>query len=109
VIKAFNNIYAEHLISRARPSTANDRVALPVAGDDSNAKAKVLRLINDLGFDGVDAGTLSESWRQQPGSPVYTKDHDLEGVRQGLLDASRERTPAWRATDASPGDFVNPR
>ncbi|URX62321.1 NAD(P)-binding domain-containing protein [Luteibacter anthropi] len=108
VIKAFNNIYAEHLGKHGRPSTADDRIALPVAGDDPNAKAKVLKLVNELGFDGVDAGTLAESWRQQPGSPVYTTDRDLEGVRQGLLDAQRERTAEWTATANSPGTFDAP-
>lgn len=109
VIKAFNNIYAEHLGKFGRESTAVDRIALPVAGDNSNAKAKILKLVEELGFDGVDAGPLSESWRQQPGSPVYCKDRSLEGVRQGLLDAVRERKPEWRATEDSPGDFNSPR
>lgn len=109
VIKAFNNIYAEHLGKFGRESTAVDRIALPVAGDNSNAKAKILKLVEELGFDGVDAGPLSESWRQQPGSPVYCKDRSLEGVRQGLLDAVRERKPEWRATETSPGDFNSPR
>jgi predicted dinucleotide-binding enzyme len=109
VIKAFNNIYAEHLGTLGKPATAEGRIALPVAGDDPNAKAKVLRLVDELGFDGVDAGTLADSWRQQPGSPVYTADRDLEGVRQGLLDAQRERRPEWKATPQSPGTFDEPR
>jgi predicted dinucleotide-binding enzyme len=109
VIKAFNNIYAKRLGGAGKPGTDRDRVALPVAGDDPNAKATVLKLVGELGFDGVDAGPLSESWRQQPGSPVYTADRDLEGVRQGLLDASRERTDAWRATPDSPGTYDAPR
>ncbi|KAG9613725.1 hypothetical protein KCV01_g993, partial [Aureobasidium melanogenum] len=102
VIKAFNNIYAEHLGTRGRSGTAERRIALPVAGDDPNAKAKVLKLVDALGFDGVDAGTLADSWRQQPGTPVYTTDRDIEGVRQGLLDARRERTPQWTASERSP-------
>lgn len=109
VIKAFNNIYAEHLGKRGKPSTAESRIALPVAGDDVNAKATVLKLVDELGFDGVDAGTLSESWKQQPGSPVYGTDRDLEGVRQALLDAPRERTPQWRATPDSPGTYDAPK
>ncbi|WP_331544742.1 NADPH-dependent F420 reductase [Luteibacter sp.] len=109
VIKAFNNIYAEHLGTLGKPSTAEERIALPVSGDDENAKAKVLKLIDELGFDGVDAGSLSDSWRQQPGSPVYGADRDQEGVRQGLLDAQRERSPEWRATEHSPGTFEAPR
>jgi predicted dinucleotide-binding enzyme len=104
VIKAFNTIHAEHLGSMGTSSTAERRIALPVAGDDPNAKAKVLKLIDDIGFDGVDAGTLAESWRQQPGSPVYGSNRDLEGVRQGLLDAHRDRLPEWRANANSPGD-----
>jgi predicted dinucleotide-binding enzyme len=109
VIKAFNNIHAEHLGSLGVPSTAERRIALPVAGDDPNAKAKVLKLIDDIGFDGVDAGTLAESWRQQPGSPVYGSNRDIEGVRQALLDARRERAPEWRATANSPSDEASPR
>jgi hypothetical protein len=71
-------------------------------------KAVVLRLVDDLGFDGVDAGGLDESWRQQPGTPVYTTDLDAEGVRRALAEASRERTPVWRATTNSPGSFAAP-
>jgi predicted dinucleotide-binding enzyme len=97
VIKAFNNIYARHLLERGKPVGASDRIALPVAGDDTGAKAVVLELVNELGFDGVDAGGLDESWRQQPGTPVYATDLDMEGVRRALSQASRERKPEWRA------------
>jgi predicted dinucleotide-binding enzyme len=79
-----------------------------VAGDDAAAKAVVLRLIDQLGFDGVDAGGLDESWRQQPGTPVYTKDFDAEGVRRALSEASRERTPEFRGSANSPGTFTAP-
>ena len=61
-----------------------------------------------LGFDGVDAGGLDESWRQQPGTPVYTQDFDAEGVRRALSEASKERTPDWRGTAKSPGSFTAP-
>lgn len=98
VIKAFNNIYARHLLERGQPQGTPGRIALPVAGDDPKAKAVVLRLVDELGFDGVDAGGLDESWRQQPGTPMYGTDHDADGVRRALLEASRERTPEWRAT-----------
>jgi 8-hydroxy-5-deazaflavin:NADPH oxidoreductase len=108
VVKAFNNIFADHIESEAVTDPTGKRVALPVAGDDDNAKAKVLKLIHELGFEGVDAGSLADSWRQQPGTPVYTKDLDLEGVQQGLLDASRERKPEWKATPRSPGSFDAP-
>jgi 8-hydroxy-5-deazaflavin:NADPH oxidoreductase len=98
VIKAFNNIYAQHLLERGQPQGTPGRIALPVAGDDPKAKAIVLRLVDELGFDGVDAGGLDESWRQQPGTPVYGTDHDAEGVRRALSEASPERGPEWRAT-----------
>jgi predicted dinucleotide-binding enzyme len=96
VVKAFNNIYAKHLHDLGRTKGAPNRIALPVAGDDAKAKATVLRLLDDLGFDGVDAGGLDESWRQQPGTPVYAKDFDAAGVRRALQEARNERTPDWR-------------
>jgi len=98
VIKAFNNIYARHLLERGQPAGTPGRIALPVAGDDERAKAVVLRLVDELGFDGVDAGGLDESWRQQPGTPVYTTDLDAAGVRRALSEARSERTSEWRAT-----------
>lgn len=108
VIKAFNNIYARHLLERGRPAGAPGRIALPVAGDDAAAKAVVLRLVDELGFDGIDAGGLDESWRQQPATPVYGKDFDAAGVRRALAEASKDRRPEWRATPESPGNFAAP-
>jgi 8-hydroxy-5-deazaflavin:NADPH oxidoreductase len=108
VVKAFNNIYAEHLYKLGRPPGSLERIALPVAGDDAAAKTVVLRLIDELGFDGVDAGGLDESWRQQPGTPVYASDFDANGVRRALAKASRERTHEWRATALSPGTYASP-
>lgn len=57
----------------------------------------MLRLVDELGFDGVDAGGLDESWRQQPATPVYTKDYDAAGVRRALAEAEKERKQEWRA------------
>jgi hypothetical protein len=108
VIKAFNNIYARHLLERGQPAGSPGRIVLPVAGDDPKAKAVVLRLVDELGFDGIDAGGLDESWRQQPGTPVYTTDLDRDGVRRGLSGARRERTADWTATPKSPGSFADP-
>jgi 8-hydroxy-5-deazaflavin:NADPH oxidoreductase len=102
VVKAFNNIYAQHLLERGKPKGAAGRIALPVAGDDRRAKDIVIRLLDQLGFDGVDAGSLDESWRQQPDTPVYGSDLDAVGVRKALADAKPERTPAFRAEDATP-------
>jgi predicted dinucleotide-binding enzyme len=108
VVKAFNNIYAEHLYELGRPPGSPGRIALPVAGDDPAAKAVVLRLIDELGFDGVDAGGLDESWRQQPDTPVYATDLDVNGVRHALAKASKERKAEWRATPRSPGTYEAP-
>jgi predicted dinucleotide-binding enzyme len=108
VIKAFNNIYAEHLFKLGRPAGNPGRIALPVAGDDAKAKAVVLRLVDELGFDGVDAGGLDESWRQQPATPAYAEDFDAAGVRRALSEATPERKQAWRGTTGSPGAFENP-
>ena len=97
VVKAFNNIHAQHLLELGQPKGAPGRIALPVAGDDPAAKAVIIRLVDELGFDGVDAGTLDESWRQQPDTPVYGTNFDAEGVRRALSEASKERKPEWRA------------
>lgn len=108
VVKAFNNIYAKHLMELGRPAGSRGRIALPVAGDNERAKGVVLRLVNELGFDGVDAGGLDQSWRQQPGTPVYGTDLDADGVRRGLAEANSERTPQWQGTQNSPGTFARP-
>jgi predicted dinucleotide-binding enzyme len=97
VVKAFNNIHAEHLLKYGKPPGAAGRIALPVAGDDPAAKEAVLRLVDELGFDGVDAGGLDESWRQQPDTPVYGTNYDADNVRRGLTQASPTRKPEWRA------------
>lgn len=101
VVKAFNNIYARHLLERGQPKGSPNRIALPVAGDGAKAKAVVMRLVDELGFDPIDAGGLDDSWRQQPGTPVYTTDHDAEGVRKALAAANRERTADWKAVPSS--------
>jgi 8-hydroxy-5-deazaflavin:NADPH oxidoreductase len=97
VVKAFNGIYAQHLLDRGKPAGAPERIALPVAGDDPAAKAKVMALVDELGFDPVDSGGLDESWRQQPGTPVYAADFDAEGVRGALAAAGQGRPAQFRA------------
>jgi 8-hydroxy-5-deazaflavin:NADPH oxidoreductase len=108
VMKAFNNIRAEHLLKLGQPKGSPHRIALPVAGDDYDAKAVVLQLVDQLGFDGVDAGSLEESWRQQPDTPVYGTDLGAEGVRRALSEATKERKQEWRGTESNPGNFDNP-
>ena len=101
VVKAFNNIYAKNLLERGKPKGAAGRIALPVAGDDKRAKDVVIRLLDQLGFDGVDAGSLDESWRQQPATTVYVNDFDAEGVRKALAAAKPERSPEFRAEEGA--------
>ncbi|GAA3221964.1 NADPH-dependent F420 reductase [Nonomuraea helvata] len=71
VIKAFNTITPHQLVSLARPAGAPDRSALPIAGDDAAAKAEAALLMDVLGYDAVDIGTLADSWRSEPNTPVY--------------------------------------
>ena len=101
VVKAFNNIYADHLLRMGKTAGTVGRIALPVSGDDQRSKEIVLRLVDELGFDPVDSGGLDESWRQQPATPVYATDREAEGVRQALSEASKERTPEFKAKSGS--------
>jgi len=71
VVKVFNNILFKHLQNLARPHGAQDRSALPIAGDDPAAKQAVTAFLDAIGYDAVDTGLLAESWRQEPGTPVY--------------------------------------
>ncbi|MFD4971757.1 NADPH-dependent F420 reductase [Streptomyces sp. NPDC058424] len=96
VIKAFNGTYAQDLLERPRPAGAPDRMALPVAGDDEAAKAKVRALIDQLGFDTVDTGGIDDSWRQQPGTAVYGLQAGADTVAKALAEASPERPAEFR-------------
>jgi hypothetical protein len=96
VVKAFNTIRPASLAKLGKAAEASDRTVIPVAGDDPAAKSIVLGLVNQLGFDGLDAGPLAESWRQQPGTPVYTTDLPLDAARQAMADATPAQTASWR-------------
>jgi len=99
VIKAFNSIAAKSLIAKGTPHGADTRVALPVAGDDASAKAIACRLVDDAGFEPVDAGPLAQSWRQQPGTGAYTTDLDAHHLRIALArltDGDRALLPLRR-------------
>ncbi|GLH74746.1 hypothetical protein GETHLI_32480 [Geothrix limicola] len=96
VIKVFNNIFAQSLLEKGTPKGTPGRIALSVCGDATDAKATVLHLVDDLGFDPVDAGTLDDSWRQQPGTPAYCRDLDAASLRRALTEADRSRISAYR-------------
>ncbi|MFF3072701.1 NADPH-dependent F420 reductase [Kitasatospora sp. NPDC057936] len=97
VVKAFNGTYAQDLVERPLPQGDPERLAVPVASDDEDAKRRVRALIDEIGFDTVDAGGLDESWRQQPGTPVYGLRAGVEAVTRALAEASPERPEAHRA------------
>ncbi|MEP6502676.1 MAG: NAD(P)-binding domain-containing protein [Betaproteobacteria bacterium] len=109
VIKVFNSILAQHLRENGRPAGAPGRIALAVAGDDAAQKSVVVKLLDDIGFDGVDAGSIADSWRQQPATPGYLGDFEVAGVRAALQQARQERPEGFIATDASPGTYGAPK
>ena len=96
VIKALNTVTAGSQQEHGRPRGAADRIAAPVAGDDDDAKQRVIDLVDALGFDPFDAGNLADSWRQQPGTPVYTADLTLDAARDAIAAARPEQGTAWR-------------
>src|SRR3989442_9147301 len=97
VIKAFNNILAKSLLEKGVPRGTTGRIALSVASDSFDAKATVLRLVDDLGFDPVDGGDLDNSWRQKPGTPAYCRDLEAAALRRALAEADRSRIAEYRA------------
>jgi predicted dinucleotide-binding enzyme len=99
VIKAFNNILAKSVLEKGVPRGTTGRIALSVVGDSLDAKATVLRLVDDLGFDPVDGGDLDNSWRQQPGTPAYCRDLDAAALRRALAEADRSRIAEYRAEE----------
>ena len=108
VVKAFNTMNYKRLLECGRPKGTPGRIALPIAGDDQRSKQIVMRLVDELGFDPIDDGGLDDSWRQQPGTPVYDVDRDAAGVRRALMEASHTRQPEWRATENRPKTLRRP-
>ncbi|TGN61970.1 3-hydroxyisobutyrate dehydrogenase [Paracoccus liaowanqingii] len=96
VIKAFNNILAHSLAELGRPKGSLDRLAVAVAGDNPTSMNLVMGLVDEIGFDPVDAGPLASSWRQQPGTPAYCCDDDAVTMREYLAAAVPGRAPARR-------------
>jgi 8-hydroxy-5-deazaflavin:NADPH oxidoreductase len=96
VVKAFNNIFFQHLGSLGRPSGAPDRSALAIAGDDADAKALVSRLLDEIGYDTLDLGPLSEGWRIQRDTAAYGTPYSADpsdwtaGGRQATAEQLRE-------------------
>ena len=89
VVKAFNHIYAAELTTHGQPAGTKNRRALVIAGDDADAKATVTRLLDQFGFDTVDAGPLKEGWRIQRDTPGYGPRRTAEELRKDLAAARR--------------------
>ncbi len=88
LVKAFNTIYYRRLAAEGRPRGTPGRLAIPVASDDADAKATIMTLIDEIGFDAVDSGGLHDGGRrQQPGTPVYNQPFDAPATREALARA----------------------
>jgi predicted dinucleotide-binding enzyme len=96
VFKAFNSVMVHTLSELGRPKGSQDRLAIPVAGDDAGGKQIVMELVDDMGFDPVDGGSLEESWRQQPSTPAYACDYDARTTEAGIQAAVKGRAEALR-------------
>lgn len=96
VVKAWNAIGSASLAKKAKPAGAADRIAIPVAADHDRDREVTMSLVNDTGLDAVDAGPLADSWRQQPGAPVYCTDLSRAEVGPALNAAERNRLPKRR-------------
>jgi predicted dinucleotide-binding enzyme len=95
VVKVYNSILAGSLIQAGLTKNSINRIALPVSGDNEKSKEVVASLVNDSGFDALDVGKLSTSWRQQPGSPIYCTDLNLLELKNNIdkaqIDTLSER------------------
>ena len=96
IVKAWNAIGAQVLEEDPREPGDPQRVAIPVAADDARAKDTAFTLVNDSGLDPVDAGSLADSWRQQPGAPVYGTRLTAAEIPGALEAAQRDRLPRRR-------------
>lgn len=96
VIKAFNNLLAHSLEHGGKPEGTEDRIAMAVSGDDAEAKRIVSALVNDAGYDAVDAGNLANSWRHQPGTPAYCTELTVAELKQALADGEKQEAAHLR-------------
>lgn len=105
VIKAWNAVLAATLADKGQPADQPGRLAIPVAGDDPQARAVAMSLVETTGFDAVDAGLLNDSWRQQPGTPAYCTELTKPALIAALQAADRQRAPLNR--DALIKEFMS--
>ncbi|MES2616716.1 MAG: NAD(P)-binding domain-containing protein [Bacteroidota bacterium] len=93
VIKVYNSILAGSLINKGHTEAAIQRIALPISGDNKQSKAVVATLVNDSGYDALDIGQLADSWRQQPGSPIYCTDLTRSELKLNASRAIKQQLP----------------
>jgi 8-hydroxy-5-deazaflavin:NADPH oxidoreductase len=91
VVKAWSSLVTDSLVNKGKPGGSPGRIALPVAADRQRDKTIGMRLVEDTGFDAVDAGTVADSWRQQPGAPAYCTDLTRDELPAALASAERNR------------------
>ncbi|HET9621874.1 MAG TPA: NAD(P)-binding domain-containing protein [Kofleriaceae bacterium] len=96
VVKVFNNIFSDHLAHNGKPKGTPGRIALPVSGDDAKAKQAVIDLVEAMGFDAIDNGSIADSWRHQPGTPAYTADLDRAKLTAALAAADHSKLASYR-------------
>ncbi|MES9769886.1 NAD(P)-binding domain-containing protein [Priestia megaterium] len=96
VIKAFNNILAYTLENEGASEDSTGRIAMAVAGNDPSHKQVIMDVVHELGFDAVDSGSLSDSWRQQPGTPAYCTELTKDELTKALKKADKEKSPLLR-------------
>jgi 8-hydroxy-5-deazaflavin:NADPH oxidoreductase len=96
IIKAFNNLLAYTLENEGTSEDTIGRIAVAVAGNDQSQKQVVIDVVNELGFDAVDSGSLSDSWRQQPGTPAYCTELTKDELTKALKRANKEKVPLLR-------------
>jgi hypothetical protein len=90
VVKALHNLDFHHLLTNACPRGDANRTTLPIAGDDAEAKEKVAHFMDAIGYDSIDIGPLSESWRIEPGTPIYVWPY-VPRIPDGLSEAEARR------------------
>jgi len=96
IIKAFNNLLAHTLENEGTPEGTSGRIAIAIAGNDLSQKQVIMDLVNELGFDTVDNGSLSDSWKQQPGTPAYCTELTKDELTKALKKANKEKAPLLR-------------
>ncbi|WP_328588416.1 NADPH-dependent F420 reductase [Pseudomonas ogarae] len=96
VVKAWNAVLAATLADKGQPAGSSTRIALPVAGDDIKAEAIAQDLVEDTGFTALAAGSLENSWHQQPGTPAYCTELTLPELKSALCAADKMKAPQNR-------------